>query len=245
MTDTDTRPARLRPRLVRRLFLCVVLSVVSSYTTIAIVFTQPPGGGNTAGKYYDAKHGIWWLAEDSAGYQRTSEYFFKDEIDSLAAVKRGVDGARVTVHHFYMWPRYNTPEHRALPVGVLSKVISKRGSDPQVRPLQTVSCGFPLRFATCIRWSTPAGSPMDIAGGIQITPPWRTSTGAYIVPLQPQWSLLITNIIIHTAAWFMLLSIPCVLRRRRRLRRGLCTSCGYELVGARGPQCPECGHAAS
>ena len=31
------------------------------------------------------------------------------------------------------------------------------------------------------------------------------------------------------------------LLRRERLKRGLCTHCGYELTGNRSGTCPECG----
>lgn len=47
-----------------------------------------------------------------------------------------------------------------------------------------------------------------------------------------------------TGAWPLLtLALARPLRRRRRMRRGLCVGCGYDLRGSTGP-CPECGLGA-
>lgn len=52
----------------------------------------------------------------------------------------------------------------------------------------------------------------------------------------------------YAAAWWLLLFMPLPLyragRRRFRVSRGMCGSCGYDLKGLTGGACPECGLAA-
>jgi hypothetical protein len=63
---------------------------------------------------------------------------------------------------------------------------------------------------------------------------------------------LISQYIIGTPAWFVagVCSLPILfvlrrfLRRRRRVRHGLCVACGYDLR-ASGSTCPECGTAVA
>ncbi len=43
------------------------------------------------------------------------------------------------------------------------------------------------------------------------------------------------------AAYPIIAFIRGTLRRRRRRKRGLCLSCGYNLTGLREPRCSECG----
>ena len=45
------------------------------------------------------------------------------------------------------------------------------------------------------------------------------------------------------AAYPTIALIRGLLRRRRRRKRGLCRSCGYDLTGLPEPKCPECGTA--
>jgi hypothetical protein len=59
---------------------------------------------------------------------------------------------------------------------------------------------------------------------------WRADIEA------PFWSIFLTE---GAAAWFLLRNGR---RERRRVRRGLCTRCGYDLRAHRpGQKCPECG----
>jgi hypothetical protein len=51
------------------------------------------------------------------------------------------------------------------------------------------------------------------------------------------------NTLFYAAILWLLFAAPFALRRRRRIKRGLCVKCAYNLRG-RAPQsevCPECG----
>jgi hypothetical protein len=75
-------------------------------------------------------------------------------------------------------------------------------------------------------------------GGVVVQGPngsvaWRTN-GFYGAVEIPWWSLLVLFSVVPASRW--------VARRRRvaKVRRGLCTECGYDLRATPG-RCPECG----
>jgi len=64
------------------------------------------------------------------------------------------------------------------------------------------------------------------------------------VPLTPIWPGFAINTVFYAA----ILSLPFIafgrIRHRRRIRRGLCPKCGYDLRGRSHAVCPECGRPA-
>ncbi len=63
-----------------------------------------------------------------------------------------------------------------------------------------------------------------------------------ILPYQPIWTGLIADTIVFGGAWWVILTVPGLIRDRRRRRRGRCPTCGYTLKGlAPNAPCPECG----
>jgi hypothetical protein len=64
--------------------------------------------------------------------------------------------------------------------------------------------------------------------------PTARSTAVYV----PHWAVAVVFGVLPVAG------LVRVWRRRRRLRRGLCVSCGYDLRGNSG-RCPECGASPS
>ena len=75
-------------------------------------------------------------------------------------------------------------------------------------------------------------------GGVQIGSVKGTSVDAIWIML-PYWLIEIVVLIIPGSLICLLLRRP--LRRSRRLRRGLCHDCGYDLRGSITRRCPECG----
>lgn len=82
-------------------------------------------------------------------------------------------------------------------------------------------------------------------GGIPLPARWGgpTASNYYVfaktLPLRPLWG----GLAINTALYAVLFAVPVigwpVLRTRRRIKRGLCPRCGYDLAGTTG--CSECG----
>jgi len=80
----------------------------------------------------------------------------------------------------------------------------------------------------------------------QDTGPWKYEYR--ILPLRPIWPGFAINTAFYAAILWLLFTLPGVpfaLRRRRRIRRGLCPACAYDLRGRGNDSktCPECGKA--
>jgi hypothetical protein len=88
---------------------------------------------------------------------------------------------------------------------------------------------------------------------------WRTVRSSWVdegisvegwgaFPSRPLWLAFAMNTLFYMALLWLLFAMPFALRRRRRIRRGLCPKCGYDLRGGRATEsatCPECGAAVS
>jgi hypothetical protein len=64
-----------------------------------------------------------------------------------------------------------------------------------------------------------------------------------VMPLRPIWAGFAINTIFYAAILWGMFALPLALRRRRRVKRGLCPACGYDLRGSASQNCPECGAA--
>lgn len=71
---------------------------------------------------------------------------------------------------------------------------------------------------------------LAIVGFVEIVPPGPWHTGIKVIG----WSLMIIGHILSGVAFFQ------TRRLKRRLARGLCPNCGYDLR-ATPDRCPECG----
>ena len=114
-----------------------------------------------------------------------------------------------------------------------------------------VACGWPL---PALRWTegtlAVGGRLVEerIAWALPVPswlpPGWRDfELGARPrrrLPLEPVWPGAAVNTLMYAAAVCVTVFGPRALRRRMRIRRGLCASCGYDLAGSIAV-CPECG----
>jgi len=65
-----------------------------------------------------------------------------------------------------------------------------------------------------------------------------------LLPLGPIWPGFAIDTVFYAAILWLLFAAPFALRRRRRIKRGLCPKCAYDLRGSKeATACPECGAA--
>jgi len=83
-------------------------------------------------------------------------------------------------------------------------------------------------------WTALAGTEVP-AGNLNSAGPWRR------LPLVALWPGFTVNVLFYAFVWLGLLRVPHVVRRGRRMRRGECGACGYDVAGIAGGVCPECG----
>lgn len=80
-------------------------------------------------------------------------------------------------------------------------------------------------------------------GGIQIN---RPGTMYRSLPTRPMWLGLAVDIVVFAALWMSVLWWTTTWRSRRRIRRGLCAVCAYDLRATPpASPCPECGRPTS
>lgn len=126
----------------------------------------------------------------------------------------------------------------------------------------TERAGLPLRSLGVVRnvahaaFTDPAAAQRrSLADGLSIPSwiPFIVRRGWRSLPLQTIWPGFAINTLFYASILWMLFAAPFALRKRRRIKRGLCTKCGYNLRGSPHPNplaeedrvsvCPECGTA--
>lgn len=186
-------------------------------------------------------HDVWWLEvdEDPTVTREAQLAALRESYRSMEAERRGTsERLRASDDP----PRWGTL------AGGRDGPAATIGSD--------TAFGWPL---PCLWYSVRSGTMSTnsgialvgekLVGGYRVrgTPSARARPfGA--LPLLPLWAGLALDTLLWSLAWLVALSLPAAARRRWRLRRGRCWSCGYALSGlSPGPGgrtvCPECGIA--
>ena len=105
-----------------------------------------------------------------------------------------------------------------------------------------ISAGWPMPSldGEAWYWGRPFGAGVDLhsAGSFVVSPKY-----AHQFPMRPIWPGFAINTIFYAAILWLLFFAPFLLRRRRRIKRGLCPKCAYP-VGTN-ERCPECGSTLS
>lgn len=104
-------------------------------------------------------------------------------------------------------------------------------------PHQDHGFGLPL---PALWWSVIPSTPLRFVGESDVGVLAGHPPGKRVLPFRPIWPGLIGNTFMFAAVWFGVMALMNRHVARRRIRRGLCARCAYELRGIEGP-CPECG----
>ena len=75
----------------------------------------------------------------------------------------------------------------------------------------------------------------------------RSGSITRLLPYEPIWPGFAINTVFYAGVLWLLFAAPFALRRWRRIKRGLCPKCAYDLRGTPkdATACPECGAAVS
>jgi len=104
--------------------------------------------------------------------------------------------------------------------------------------------GWPLlSLLSCAQVWNADVAEMHILAGIECH--WLPSRSAkqmfgHTLPTHPILPGFVTNTVFYAAILWLPFG-AFALRRRRRIERGLCPKCAYDLRGSTGGACPECG----
>ena len=106
-------------------------------------------------------------------------------------------------------------------------------SDELIRSPEFIkSVGFEIALGDCVK------------GGFLIKPPGVAMDDYRALPACPIWPGFAINTVFYALVLWLLFAAPFALpgvRRRRRIKRGLCPKCAYDLRGTQSEACPECG----
>ncbi len=107
--------------------------------------------------------------------------------------------------------------------------------------------GWPL--LALMSWIERHDGAQTTRAGVDLTFwPRKNSAGRTtyrLLPTRPIWPGFAINTLFYAAILWLLFAAPFALRRRRRVKLGMCVKCGYDLRGspphADTTNCPECG----
>ena len=108
-----------------------------------------------------------------------------------------------------------------------------------------LATGWPCRSCWCELWQFVRTDEdhylesRDISGAVETSLPPIVGALKRVMPFYPIWPGFAMNTILYGAILWMVLVLPFNIRRRRRIKRGLCARCAYP-VGTN-EKCTECG----
>lgn len=185
---------------------------------------------------------------------------------STVFIPTGARPAAVSCWSFATTCRGASPTKAALPADESISELTE-ASPPRAWGVAIDERGWPFNafrariVGTMTAAATPGtpvpSEPWEIHNGIDVdgvTKPGtfgQTNSGRTahlgnirVIPLQPVWTGLTLNLLIHGMVWLLTLMLVARWVGARRARRGGCPSCGYDLSGQRAGApagCPECG----
>jgi len=144
------------------------------------------------------------------------------------------------------------PSAATIEIDSVSTTIQSR-RDTTFELSTAISAGWPWQCLRGEQWADDVSALAAICGlnsdssnrgrsigAYEIEPPWRRGNGDFrLLPLQPIWPGFAINTLLYAAILWLLFAAPFALRRRSRIKRGLCPACAYPV--GKSDVCTECG----
>jgi hypothetical protein len=122
----------------------------------------------------------------------------------------------------------------AMSIGLRLEIVGVETKPPvmELHEFTDYRAGLPCRAmqGEYLREGTMVSSNALVAVG----PDDPTTRVRSALPFRPIWPGFAINTVFYAAVLWMLFAAPFALRRWRRIRRGLCPKCGYDLRGGSG-----------
>ncbi len=147
----------------------------------------------------------------------------------------------------WLYPSPNQiPENNEVAASILESDRASLLGHATYTRIQVTEYGWPMRCAS--QWTVAESVRQDPiphwTWKLEMPPESLAadrSLGPIGLPLKPIWTGLAVNTIFFASIWALALVGQPLIRRWLRIRIGHCPSCGYDLKGAFGHRCPECG----
>ena len=120
-----------------------------------------------------------------------------------------------------------------------------RKRDAILLPMTIERCGWPMSalYWEWIGGASPWRHAIRLSSRPTIPPNALQLEAFRALPLHPIWPGFAINTIFYAALLWLPFAALGRLRRRHRIKRGLCSKCAYDLRGSASQTCPECGKA--
>lgn len=216
-------------QMVRRWWrVCGVLALVSLLASTFIVPLLPMG------RISDGVAGADQEAVCHVRVFRTYRRFRFDEALSAEA-RAGLDTFGATLKTL----EYRRDDQLSIQTGCESYECWQRGTDAM---WYSEEWGFPLRCVAGWRFVTMDAKEKASSGLIELPAAFAlTNDCPSGIPIRFRFLSVGANAVVHAAAWGVVIGFADVVRRGRRMRRGECPECCYELGGELASGCAECG----
>jgi hypothetical protein len=239
-----------------RLMLCVVLGLVTTIFIVVSLSLWISIKAAPARVASDGDHLNPWLISLSRPGARRVIWFEKGRIWNHQQVgPRNGTGSSAAVNCWsFATSTRNDPRTTHGPIDIPSEITDATQCSPQEAWGGCVDYrGWPMAAASSCAlglMSQNATAAYRIDRGVPLAQ--DTTLGSRnsladleMVPWRPVWSGLIVDVAFYGSLWWCVLLAHRTVAARRRLRKGACPACGYDMTGLEARVCPECGASAS
>ena len=224
----------------RRLLMILLLLVAGAIVNVAVAWAFAADRAwfsanivNAGAKTTDGSRVVFFLQTRGLTLIRHLE-----TTDLAAGIRRMLDSSRDLME--YKTSRERVPPRGSMKWSSIYDGDSRETLKDDVDPITEMASGWPAHSLTCWYTMPEAVSDRRLHGGMSIGE--AGAARERIIPLRPIASGFAINTVFYAAILWLLFAAPFALwgvRRRRRIKRGLCPKCAYP-VGTN-ERCTECG----